>query len=289
MTDYVYLDGAKYLPSDDEVKKLRADRLTPASAPSDRSSACRSLQLLTGPRRRLVALSRRGRAVADLRRDADRQLRARLVLHAGPLRRGRAGRRLGAPAPLGFWPRVLLAALAVAALGALIEILLLRRIYARARAVPAARDLRAGPRHPATPRCWLWGPEDLLGPSAPGAARRVTILGRRSRATTCSRSRRPARARRALAAADAHALGHCWCAPRRRTARWSARSASTSAGSSPRVFALGTFLAGARRRAAVAARAGQPQHRPRADRRGLRRRRGRRHGLDPAAPSSPRC
>jgi len=24
MVDYVYLDGAKYLPSDDEVKKMRA-------------------------------------------------------------------------------------------------------------------------------------------------------------------------------------------------------------------------------------------------------------------------
>ena len=27
MIDYVYLDGAKFLPSDAEVKKLRADRL----------------------------------------------------------------------------------------------------------------------------------------------------------------------------------------------------------------------------------------------------------------------
>ena len=27
MTDYVYLDGAKYLPSDDEVKKLQAGRM----------------------------------------------------------------------------------------------------------------------------------------------------------------------------------------------------------------------------------------------------------------------
>ena len=44
--------------------------------------------------------------------------------------------------PLGFWSAVVLAALAVGLVGVLIEVLVLRRIYKRARAVPAARHLR---------------------------------------------------------------------------------------------------------------------------------------------------
>ena len=77
----------------------------------------------------------------------------------------------------GFWLAVPLAALAVAALGACIEILLLRRIYrapellqllATFALVLIARDFAL----------WAWGPEDLLGPRAPGLAGAVDIAGR---------------------------------------------------------------------------------------------------------------
>jgi branched-chain amino acid transport system permease protein len=80
-------------------------------------------------------------------------------------------------ARIGFWPAVPLAALAVAALGACAEMLLLRRIYrapellqllATFALVLIVRDLAL----------WLWGPEDLLGPRAPGLAGAVEIAGR---------------------------------------------------------------------------------------------------------------
>jgi branched-chain amino acid transport system permease protein len=79
--------------------------------------------------------------------------------------------------PLGFWGAVLLAALAVGALGALIEIGVLRRIYrapelfqllATFAVVLMLRDAVL----------YLWGPEDLLGPKAPGMKGAVQILGR---------------------------------------------------------------------------------------------------------------
>jgi branched-chain amino acid transport system permease protein len=78
---------------------------------------------------------------------------------------------------VGFWAAVPLAALAVAALGALIELLLLRRIYrapellqllATFALVLLARDFAL----------WAWGPQDLLGPRAPGFAGAVDIAGR---------------------------------------------------------------------------------------------------------------
>ena len=83
--------------------------------------------------------------------------------------------RLGAVA--GFWPALLLAALAVGLLGALVEVLLLRRIYrapelfqllATFALVLVIKDATL----------WLWGAEDLLGPRAPGLAGSVSILGR---------------------------------------------------------------------------------------------------------------
>jgi len=78
--------------------------------------------------------------------------------------------------PLGFWGGVLLAALATAVLGALIEILLLRRIYqapdllqllATFALVLVFEDFAL----------WAWGPEDLLGPRAPGLGGAVVIAG----------------------------------------------------------------------------------------------------------------
>jgi branched-chain amino acid transport system permease protein len=79
---------------------------------------------------------------------------------------------------LGFWLALPLAALAVGALGALVEVLLLRRIYkapelfqllATFALVLVVKDAAL----------WLWGPEDLLGPRAPGLSGAVEILGRR--------------------------------------------------------------------------------------------------------------
>jgi branched-chain amino acid transport system permease protein len=78
---------------------------------------------------------------------------------------------------LGFWPALLLAALAVGVLGALVEIILLRRIYrapelfqllATFALVLVIKDAVL----------WFWGPDELLGPRAPGLSGAVTILGR---------------------------------------------------------------------------------------------------------------
>ncbi|MFO1116209.1 MAG: ABC transporter permease [Beijerinckiaceae bacterium] len=79
---------------------------------------------------------------------------------------------------LGFWTSMFCAAIAVAAIGALIEILLLRRIYQ----APELFQLLATFALTLIVRdavLWLWGPEDLLGPRAPGLAGSVEILGRR--------------------------------------------------------------------------------------------------------------
>jgi len=78
---------------------------------------------------------------------------------------------------LGFWGGIAAAALVVAALGAAIEILLLRRIYQS----PELFQLLATFAlvlviNDATQ--YLWGPEDLLGPRAPGLRGSIEILGR---------------------------------------------------------------------------------------------------------------
>lgn len=79
--------------------------------------------------------------------------------------------------PLGFWGGALLAAAAVAALGVLIELTVLRRIYAAPEMlqlittfgiVLVLKDLTL----------YLWGPEDILGPRAPGLTGAVTIFGK---------------------------------------------------------------------------------------------------------------
>ena len=78
---------------------------------------------------------------------------------------------------LGFWPALLLAAVAVGLLGAAVEVLLLRRIYkapelfqllATFALVLVIKDAAL----------WIWGPEELLGPRAPGLSGSVSILGR---------------------------------------------------------------------------------------------------------------
>ncbi|MCB5364467.1 ABC transporter permease [Pusillimonas sp. CC-YST705] len=79
--------------------------------------------------------------------------------------------------PMGFWFGLIAAALLIGALGALIEIVLLRRIYrapelfqllATFALVLVFNDAAM----------WLWGPEDLLGPLAPGLSDSFPILGR---------------------------------------------------------------------------------------------------------------
>src|SRR5262245_6983802 len=80
--------------------------------------------------------------------------------------------------PLGFWSAVVLAALAVGVVGVLIELLILRRIYkapelfqllATFAVVLVIKDIAL----------FVWGPEDLVGPRAPGLSSAVDILGRR--------------------------------------------------------------------------------------------------------------
>jgi branched-chain amino acid transport system permease protein len=68
--------------------------------------------------------------------------------------------------PLGFWSAVLAAGLAVGLLGALLEMLLLRRLYA----APELLQLLATFALVLVIKdfaLWAWGPEDLLGPRAP--------------------------------------------------------------------------------------------------------------------------
>ena len=83
-----------------EVKKLARRRTDEPGEAQRRVDPMTLLEPLHRPAaqragRRVVAVPRRGRAVADLRRHADRQLRARLVLHARHLRRVHAGRTAG--------------------------------------------------------------------------------------------------------------------------------------------------------------------------------------------------
>ncbi len=77
-----------------------------------------------------------------------------------------------------FWPSLLLASLCVGAFGALVELLLLRRIY-RAPELFQLLATFALMLVIKDAALWLWGPEDLLGPRAPGLSGAVTILGRR--------------------------------------------------------------------------------------------------------------
>jgi branched-chain amino acid transport system permease protein len=79
--------------------------------------------------------------------------------------------------PLGFWVALVGASLLVGVLGAVVEIVLLRRIYrapelfqllATFALVLVFNDMAL----------WLWGPEDLLGPLAPGLSGSIRILDR---------------------------------------------------------------------------------------------------------------
>jgi branched-chain amino acid transport system permease protein len=78
---------------------------------------------------------------------------------------------------LGFWAGILLAALAVAAFGTLVEILLLRPIYRAPELYPllATFGLALVVKDFAL---WVWGPDDLLGPRAPGLGGSIDVLGK---------------------------------------------------------------------------------------------------------------
>ena len=144
---------------------------------------------------------------------------------------------------LGFWGGLLAAAVTVAILGALFEILLLRRIYrapelfqllATFGATLVVEDVVL----------LIWGPEDMVGPRAPGLAGAVMILDKRIPAYDLF-----------LIALGPTVLGLLWLALHR--TRWGVlvraatedRDMVAALGVNQKwlftsVFALGTFLAG---------------------------------------------
>src|SRR3989304_4473604 len=78
--------------------------------------------------------------------------------------------------PLAFWSGIAMAGLAVGLFGAMVEFLVLRRIYgspelfqllATFGVVLVVKDFAL----------WAWGPEDILGPRAPGLRGSLEILG----------------------------------------------------------------------------------------------------------------
>lgn len=78
---------------------------------------------------------------------------------------------------LGFWGAVLLAAVVIGLLGAIMEILLLRRIYKAPELfqlivtfgiILIVQDVAQ----------WIWGTEDLVSPRAPGFTGSITVMGR---------------------------------------------------------------------------------------------------------------
>src|ERR1700709_1538837 len=68
-----------------------------------------------------------------------------------------------------FWPSLLMAAIPVGVIGALVEMLLLRRVY-RAPELFQLLATFALMLVIKDAALWIWGPEDLLGPRAPGVA-----------------------------------------------------------------------------------------------------------------------
>ena len=74
--------------------------------------------------------------------------------------------------PLGFWGGIVASAIVVGLIGAADRDSAPAPHLSRAGTVPASRHLRATSRHQRSRALWMWGPEDLLGPRAPGLARR---------------------------------------------------------------------------------------------------------------------
>ena len=165
-------------------------------------------------------------------------------------------------------------------IGALIEIAAAAAHLPRAGAVPAARHLRAGAGHQRR------GAVDLgPGGSARAARARPARRGRNPRPPVSELRPVPDR-RRARSCSSC-----CICVLARTRFGRLVRAATqdremvgalgvNQAVLFTAVFALGAFLAGLGGALQVAARAGQPADGPHRDRRRLRGRRGRRHGLD---------
>ena len=231
-------------------------------------------------RQRLVAVHHRLRPDARLRRHAHRQFRPRIALHGGRLHR----RDPGAVAarmwfgPVSFWVGILVSALIVG---------LHRRHHRgaaaaahlwRARAVPAARDLRRRARACRTSSFRSSARRISSGPRAPGLRAPVEILGRRFPSYELVLiAAGPAGARARLASAAQDPL-------RRAGARRDAGSrhgggARRQSGAAVHRHAVSRRLPGrARRRAADPARRRQYGHGSVDHRRMLRRHRRRRHG-----------
>jgi branched-chain amino acid transport system permease protein len=79
---------------------------------------------------------------------------------------------------LGFWGGIVATAILIGLIGAAIEIVLLRRIY-RAPELFQLLATFALVLVISDAVLWLWGPEDLLGPRAPGLRGAIEVLGRR--------------------------------------------------------------------------------------------------------------
>ena len=112
----------------------------------------------------------------DFRRDARRQFCAWIAVHAGRLHRVHDHERSGPRRSFNFFGGLLLAALAVAAIGAAIEVVVLRRIYASPEifqllatfgVVLIVQDVALA----------IWGPNELFAPRAPGLKGSVEIAG----------------------------------------------------------------------------------------------------------------
>src|SRR4051812_45386965 len=79
---------------------------------------------------------------------------------------------------LGFWGGIVATALVIGLLGAAIEVVLLRRIY-RAPELFQLLATFALLLVINDAALWFWGPEDLLGPRAPGLRGAIEVFGRR--------------------------------------------------------------------------------------------------------------
>jgi hypothetical protein len=171
-------------------------------------------------------------------------------------------------ASIGFWPSLLMAALAVAALGAVVEVLLLRRIYRAPELFQLLATFALGLVIKDLV-LWFWGPEELLGPRAPGLTGSVSILGRQFPSYDLF-----------LIVAGPVVLGLLWLLLTK--TRW---GTLVRTGRQPGLavhggVCPGCFSGWSGRRLATATRAGQPRDGPEHHRRRLRGGGGGRHGVN---------
>src|SRR4051812_10194987 len=133
---------------------------------------------------------------------------------------------------LGFWGGIVVAAMIVAAVGVLVEMILLRRIYhspelfqllATFGLTLMVEDLVV----------LIWGPSDLLGRRAPGFRGAVDFFGQNIPTYDLFLIALSPIVLGILWLLSSARAGACWCARRPRTATWWRRSASTRNGFSP--------------------------------------------------------